>query len=271
MSPTDQSAPSASEFEASFQGGFAPRPPHSHPLTSSRCPPVRLPSLTALVDAAPARLGYAGSMIGQSIGNYRVTRLLGEGGMGIVYLAEHPRLGRRAAVKVLHPDLSHSHEMIAALLQRGAGRQRHRPSRHRRGLRPGHAALRHALHRDGVPGGARAWRARIEPGGRLSLRATLEIADQAASALGAAHAQGHRPPRSQARQPLPDARSAVAGGASGSRCSTSGSRSWRSGPRPQPTCGRAPAPCSGRRATCRRSSAGTAATSITAPTSTRWA
>ena len=51
-------------------------------------------------------------MIGQSIGNYRVTRLLGEGGMGMVYLAEHPTLGRRAAVKVLHPDLVASHEMI---------------------------------------------------------------------------------------------------------------------------------------------------------------
>jgi len=35
------------------------------------------------------------------IGGYRLMRLLGAGAMGRVYLAEHERLGRRAAVKVL--------------------------------------------------------------------------------------------------------------------------------------------------------------------------
>jgi eukaryotic-like serine/threonine-protein kinase len=40
-------------------------------------------------------------VIGTSIGNYRVERLVGEGGMGRVYLAVHPGMGRRAAVKVL--------------------------------------------------------------------------------------------------------------------------------------------------------------------------
>lgn len=40
-------------------------------------------------------------MIGRTIGNYVVREKIGEGGMGVVYLAEHPRIARRVAVKVL--------------------------------------------------------------------------------------------------------------------------------------------------------------------------
>jgi len=40
-------------------------------------------------------------VIGTTIGNYEVQRLIAEGGMGKVYLAVHPGIGRRAAVKVL--------------------------------------------------------------------------------------------------------------------------------------------------------------------------
>jgi serine/threonine-protein kinase len=45
-------------------------------------------------------------MIGQSVGNYVIQRQLGEGGMGVVYLAEHPRIGRKVAIKVLLRELS---------------------------------------------------------------------------------------------------------------------------------------------------------------------
>lgn len=43
---------------------------------------------------------------GTSIGGYRVESLLGRGGMGVVYLAEHVTLGRRAALKVISPELA---------------------------------------------------------------------------------------------------------------------------------------------------------------------
>ncbi|HWM88631.1 MAG TPA: protein kinase [Kofleriaceae bacterium] len=36
-------------------------------------------------------------------GRYRVEELIGEGGMGRVYLAEHVDIGRRVAIKILHP------------------------------------------------------------------------------------------------------------------------------------------------------------------------
>jgi serine/threonine-protein kinase len=51
-------------------------------------------------------------MIGTSLGNYRVTSKLGQGGMGAVYLAEHPVLGRKAAIKVLLPELSQHEEAV---------------------------------------------------------------------------------------------------------------------------------------------------------------
>lgn len=40
---------------------------------------------------------------GDVFAGYRVIRLLGAGGMGRVYLAEHPRLPRRDALKILDP------------------------------------------------------------------------------------------------------------------------------------------------------------------------
>jgi serine/threonine-protein kinase len=50
--------------------------------------------------------------IGHVLGNYRLTKKLGEGGVGTVYEGEHVRLGRKMALKVLHPETA-SAEVIA--------------------------------------------------------------------------------------------------------------------------------------------------------------
>ncbi|HUH00803.1 MAG TPA: protein kinase [Kofleriaceae bacterium] len=50
---------------------------------------------------------------GQKIGNYRILRRLGVGGMGTVYLAEHPLIGKKVALKVIHRELSSNKEVIA--------------------------------------------------------------------------------------------------------------------------------------------------------------
>src|SRR5256885_4319657 len=43
-------------------------------------------------------------LLGRIVGSYRIARLLGKGGMGSVYLAEHPVIGSRVAIKFLHPQ-----------------------------------------------------------------------------------------------------------------------------------------------------------------------
>ena len=42
------------------------------------------------------------AMIGRQVGSYRIAKLLGEGGMGAVYLGEHPAIGSKVAIKMLH-------------------------------------------------------------------------------------------------------------------------------------------------------------------------
>ena len=56
--------------------------------------------------------------IGQVIsGKYKLLRLLGDGGMGSVYEAQHELLGTRVAIKVLHADLARRPGLIERFLQ----------------------------------------------------------------------------------------------------------------------------------------------------------
>ncbi len=57
-------------------------------------------------------LSQATTLIGQSLGDYRITREIGRGGMGIVYEAIQQSLDRRTAVKVLKPSLFRSERDI---------------------------------------------------------------------------------------------------------------------------------------------------------------
>ncbi len=57
------------------------------------------------------------SRIGTVIGNHRLLDMLGTGGMGAVYLAEHVYIGTRAAIKILHEKYAAESDAVARLLQ----------------------------------------------------------------------------------------------------------------------------------------------------------
>jgi serine/threonine protein kinase len=52
-------------------------------------------------------------MVGKKINNYELRELVGDGAMGVVYLAEHPVLRRRAAVKLLKRQYLESPSLVA--------------------------------------------------------------------------------------------------------------------------------------------------------------
>ncbi|MBA3504048.1 MAG: hypothetical protein H0T65_27045, partial [Deltaproteobacteria bacterium] len=59
-----------------------------------------------------ARLGP-----GTEVHGYIIEGELGKGGMGYVYSATHPLIGKRAAIKVLKPEVSKSPTIVERFIQ----------------------------------------------------------------------------------------------------------------------------------------------------------
>lgn len=57
------------------------------------------------------------SLVGQTVGNYELTRRVGGGGFGAVYHAKHVTLGNSFAVKILHPTLAEEETFIERFQQ----------------------------------------------------------------------------------------------------------------------------------------------------------
>lgn len=67
-------------------------------------------------DGAVSELESAARRVGELFGNYRLVRLIGEGGMGSVFEAQHDLIGRRVAIKVLRPEIAGSREIASRFL-----------------------------------------------------------------------------------------------------------------------------------------------------------
>lgn len=131
--------------------------------------------------------GQPGLAAGQGIGHYAIVRLLGQGGMGEVYLAEDRKLGRKVALKFLTSYVAKDEARLRRFAQEARAA----------------SSLNHpniiTIHEIGEVEGFRfmanefidgeTLRQRIA-GGPLKPGEALNIAEQIASALAAAHAEG---------------------------------------------------------------------------------
>ncbi len=109
--------------------------------------------------------------------------------MATVYLAEHPRISKRVAVKVIHPELAASPEMVSRFL-----------SEARTAAQINHEHVVDILDFGQTPDGenfmimeyleGQSLSARVQAAGRLDITTTLHIGRQIAEALVVAHSQG---------------------------------------------------------------------------------
>ncbi len=134
---------------------------------------------------APARPPEA--RVGEVLGSYRVLAVVGSGAMGCVYRAEHVRLGREVALKVLHDHHARRHEAALRLFQeaRAASQIRH----------PNIVDVIDWLEGDPVCIVMEYLRGPSLGGllaslGRLPVERALDLAAQIAEALDAAHTAG---------------------------------------------------------------------------------
>ncbi len=122
-------------------------------------------------------------------GRYRILEKIGEGGMGSVYAATHLKLGKKVALKIIHPDLIGDQEMATRFAREAMASGRLE-----------HPNVVSALDFGTLPDGAaylamqfakgRSLEQALETDGRFGWADACDIAAQVADAMGAAHAQG---------------------------------------------------------------------------------
>jgi serine/threonine-protein kinase len=112
-------AQSASQATAILQP-TGTEPPYVTPVPSQTPPPNASMSTSYLQGGDP--------MIGATLaGRYLISKKLGEGGMGAVYLATHTLLDKQVALKILHGEFARKADLVERFMQeaKSASRIRH--------------------------------------------------------------------------------------------------------------------------------------------------
>ncbi|MBK9516947.1 MAG: serine/threonine protein kinase [Anaeromyxobacter sp.] len=166
-------------------------PPADQPLVPGDDPFASPRTLLLGSDGAPpaAAAGPAPDLlVGSQVGSFKVVRLLGRGGMGTVYLAEHPVIGSKVAVKFLHESLAENPQVVSRFYDeaRAVNLIGHENivAIYDLSLLPPNRYYFVMEYLDGVTLTARARQGRLEP------RAALDVLQQLCDALQCAHERG---------------------------------------------------------------------------------
>jgi len=128
------------------------------------------------------------SLVGQRLRNYEIVSLLGEGGMGAVYLAKDTTLGRRVALKLLPREHTQDEERLRRFKQEAkAASALNHPNIltiHEVGEAEGH----HFIVTEFIDG--ETLRGSLRRAGKMKTSEALKVAAQVASALATAHEAG---------------------------------------------------------------------------------
>lgn len=129
--------------------------------------------------------------VGDCVGNYRLGRLIAQGGMGAVYEARNEQLGRRVALKVLHASYAHQREHNLRFFNeaRTANRVNHPGlvAVHEYGMLPDGTAF---IVMEYLEGRTLAQLVHSQGSDPLPTCQSVRIARQVAAALSAAHDRG---------------------------------------------------------------------------------
>ena len=124
---------------------------------------------------------------GQKIGHYKVLSTLGKGGMGEVYLAQDTKLSRKVALKVWPGAFTQDRERLRRFEQEARAASALNHPNILTIFEIGGADGRHYITTEFIEGETLGRRIAVGP---LKLGETLDIAEQIASALSAAHGAG---------------------------------------------------------------------------------
>jgi len=127
-------------------------------------------------------------MVGQIIGNFRLVSLLGRGGMGEVYLAEHVGIQTKVAVKLLMRDVSAQQDQVQRFFNEARIVSKIKHAGIVKIFDVGHHEGQAYLIMELLEGESLA--RRIERCGRMSGPQLADITRQIASVLAATHAAG---------------------------------------------------------------------------------